>query len=75
MKDKIEEVLNTEVRPFLMSHGGNVELVEITEDNVVRVRLQGGCSGCPGSKATLKNIVESALKEKLPEIKEVEAVE
>ncbi len=74
MKQRVEEVLNKEVRPFLMSHGGNIELIEVTEDNIVKVKLQGGCSGCPGARATLANVVESALKENIPEIKSIEEV-
>ncbi len=74
MRSRVEEVLNNEVRPFLMTHGGNVELVDITPDMVVKVRFMGGCSGCPTAKVTLSNIVETALKENIPEIKAVEAV-
>ncbi len=73
MKEKVEKVLD-EIRPQLQMDGGNVELVEITDDNVVRVRLKGACYGCPMSQITLKNGIERILKSEIPEIKAVEAV-
>ncbi len=72
-KEKVEEVLN-DVRPLLQSEGGNVELVEVTEKGVVKVRLVGACGCCPMSTYTLKMSIEQRLKEKLPEIKSVEQV-
>ncbi|MHC4123431.1 MAG: NifU family protein [Planctomycetota bacterium] len=63
------------IRPSLQAHGGDIELIAVDEDNTVKVRLQGACSGCPGAKMTLKMGVERMLKEKLPEVKEVIAVE
>ena len=72
MKAKVEAALN-EVRPMLQADGGDVELVEIDGD-VVKVRLQGACAGCPMSQMTLKNGIERILKEKVPEIGSVEAV-
>ncbi|GMQ65373.1 MULTISPECIES: NifU family protein [Vallitalea] len=73
MKDKVEQVLD-QVRPGLQSDGGDVQLVEVTEDGIVRVELQGSCKGCPFSQLTVKNFIEKALKEQIPEIKEVQAV-
>lgn len=73
MKEQVEAVLDT-IRPQLQADGGNVELVEVTADNVVQVRLQGACAGCPMSQMTLKNGIERVLKQKIPEIKAVEAV-
>ncbi len=72
MKEKVEAALN-EIRPMLQADGGDVELVEV-EGGVVKVRLQGACAGCPMSQMTLKNGIERILKEKIPEIKSVEAV-
>ena len=72
MKDKVEAALN-EIRPMLQADGGDVELVEI-DGNVVKVRLQGACAGCPMSQMTLKNGIEQVLKEKIPEIESVESV-
>lgn len=67
--DKVKEVLD-EIRPSLRADGGDVELVEV-EDGIVKVRLKGTCSGCPMSTMTLKLGIESQIKQKLPEIKEV----
>lgn len=61
------------VRPMLMADGGDVELVEI-KDNVVKVRLQGTCAGCPMSAMTLQMGVERAIKTEVPEIEKVESV-
>lgn len=63
-----------EVRPYLESHKGDVELVAI-EDGVVRLRLQGSCSGCPSSAMTLKSAIESAIFKAAPDIEGVEAVD
>lgn len=70
MRRKIEELFDNEVRPALMSHGGNIELVDV-EDNKVYVKLTGGCQGCAGAQATLKAGVERMVQEKYPEITEV----
>ena len=73
MKEQVLEVLQL-VRPALQADGGDVELVEITEDNVVMVRLTGHCGGCPMAQMTLKNGIERYLRQSLPEIKGVERV-
>jgi Fe-S cluster biogenesis protein NfuA len=73
MKEKVEQVLE-EIRPGLQADGGNVELVEVTEDGKVRVRLTGACGSCPMSTLTLKMAIEKRLKEKIPGIKSVEQV-
>lgn len=73
MKERVEAALN-KIRPSLQADGGDVELVEVTEDNVVKVRLQGACGSCPMALLTLKNGVERVLKEEIPEIKEVVSV-
>jgi Fe-S cluster biogenesis protein NfuA len=62
------------VRPYLQSDGGDISLVEITPDNVVKVKLSGACHGCPYSMMTLKAGVEQAILKEVPEIKEVVAV-
>ena len=72
MREKVEEALN-EIRPGLQADGGDVELVDIV-DGVVKVRLKGACAGCPMSQMTLAFGIERVLKEKIPEIKKVEAV-
>jgi Fe-S cluster biogenesis protein NfuA len=70
--DNVEQVLD-ELRPYLMSDGGNVELVEL-DGPVVRLRLQGACGSCPSSAMTLKMGIERRLRESIPEIVEVEQV-
>jgi Fe-S cluster biogenesis protein NfuA len=73
MKDKVEAAL-AQVRPALQRDGGDVELVEVTEDGLVKVRLQGACQGCPMAQMTLQMGIERVLKGMVPEIKSVEAV-
>ena len=72
-KEEVKDVLD-QIRPGLQADGGDVELVEITEEGIVKVRLVGACNGCPMSTLTLKNGIERTLKKKLPEVKEVVAV-
>ena len=73
MKEKIETALG-KIRPSLNADGGDVELVEVTPDGVVKVRLTGACGGCPMSQMTLKMGIEKALKQEVPELKEVVGV-
>jgi Fe-S cluster biogenesis protein NfuA len=73
MQEKVEEVLN-QLRVYLQADGGDIEFVELTPDNIVKVRLKGACSGCPGAAMTLQMGVERILKEKIPQVKGVEAV-
>jgi len=73
-KEKVKDVIEA-VRPSLQGHGGDVELVGTGEDNTVKVRLKGACSGCPGAQMTLKLGIEQLLKEQVPEVKEVIAVD
>ena len=73
MKEKVEKAIE-KVRPFLQSDGGDIELVEVTEDGVVKVKLTGACGGCPMASMTLTVGVERILKKEVPEIKKVEAV-
>ncbi|MBN2611353.1 MAG: NifU family protein [Bacteroidales bacterium] len=76
-----KEIFNTvkaaieTVRPYLLADGGDVELVEITSDLVVKVRLTGACHGCPFSVMTLKAGIEQAVRKKLPQLKELVAVD
>ncbi|GAB4134472.1 MAG: NifU family protein [Cyanobacteria bacterium J069] len=70
--DNVEKVLD-ELRPYLMSDGGNVELVEL-DGPIVKLRLQGACGSCPSSAMTLKMGIERKLRETIPEIVEVEQV-
>ena len=68
--ENVETVLD-EMRPYLMADGGNVELVEI-DGPIVKLRLQGACGSCPSSTMTLKMGIERRLREKIPEVVEVE---
>jgi Fe-S cluster biogenesis protein NfuA len=72
-EEKVKDVIEA-IRPSLQSHGGDIELVSVENDNTVKVRLQGACSGCPGAAMTLKMGVERMLKGKIPEVKELIAV-
>ena len=72
MREKIEAALK-QIRPALVADGGNVELVDVDE-GVVKLRLTGACSGCPMATMTLRLGIERALKEQVPEIKEVLAI-
>ena len=73
LKEKVEKVLD-EIRPMLKADGGNVELADVTDEGVVKLRLTGACGHCPMSTYTLKMGIEKTLKEKLPEVKSVEQV-
>ena len=70
MKEEVEKVLEM-VRPGLQADGGDVELVEVTDDGIVKVRLTGACGSCPMSTMTLKMGIERAMKEKVPGVIEV----
>jgi Fe-S cluster biogenesis protein NfuA len=70
MKEEVEKVLEM-VRPGLQADGGDVELVEVTDDGIVKVRLKGACGSCPMSTMTLKMGIERAVKEKVPGVIEV----
>ncbi len=71
---KVKNVIE-QIRPYLQADGGDVEYVDMTEDNVVNIRLLGMCGNCPHSRMTLKNGIEAAVVRALPEIKSVESVE
>ncbi|MCL4321723.1 MAG: NifU family protein [Deltaproteobacteria bacterium] len=72
-KVQVTKVLD-EIRPSLQFDGGDVELVNILDDGTVNVRLKGACAGCMGSIMTLKGGIERLLKERVPGVKEVNAV-
>jgi Fe-S cluster biogenesis protein NfuA len=73
MREKIEDILNT-VRPAINADGGDVEVVDVSEDGVVQVRLVGACAGCPSAMITLQAGIERLLKQMVPEVKQVIAV-
>ena len=74
MKEKVEEILGM-VRPMLNRDGGDVELVGVDDDGIVSVKLTGACDGCAMASLTLKMGIEKILKEEIPEVKEVVAVD
>ncbi len=73
MKERVQAVLD-QIRPALQADGGDVELVDVTTEGVVKVRLVGACAGCPMSQLTLSNGVERVLKEQIPDVTRVEPV-
>lgn len=73
MKEKVEAALD-KVRPYLKADGGDVKLMNITDDGIVKVKLLGACGSCPMSQMTLRAGVERALIREVPGIKRVEAV-
>jgi Fe-S cluster biogenesis protein NfuA len=70
---KVKNVID-QIRPYLQADGGDVEYVNMTEDNVVNIRLMGMCGSCPHSQMTLKNGIETAVIRAIPEVKSVESV-
>lgn len=73
MKEKVKQALD-KIRPNLQADGGDVELVEVTDDGVVKVKLTGACRGCPMSQMTLKNGIQRLLLQDVPGVKEVVSV-
>lgn len=73
MREKVQSALD-KVRPTLQKDGGDVVLVDVTDDGIVKVQLTGACKGCPMSQMTLKNGIEKFLKSEVPEVNLVESV-
>jgi Fe-S cluster biogenesis protein NfuA len=72
-KQQVEQALE-KIRPFLQRDGGDIQLIDVTEDGIVKVQLTGACHGCPMSQMTLKQGVERALMKEVPGVKEVQAI-
>lgn len=72
-RDDVQKALDR-VRPDLQADGGDVDLVDVTEDGIVKVKLVGACQGCPMSRMTLKRGIERFLQHEIPEVKEVVSV-
>ena len=70
MRDEVEKGIE-EIRPMLRADGGDIELIDVTDDVVVKIRLKGACAGCPFSMMTIRYGVERYLRSKAPQIKEV----
>ena len=75
MLGEVKKVIEKDIRPLLEMEGGSIELESVDDDGVVKVRLTGACAGCPMSQFTLVNFVEATLKDKVPAVKEVVAVD
>ncbi len=73
LKERVEKALR-KIRPYLQRDGGDIQLVSVSDEGVVRVRLTGACKGCPMAAVTLKNSVEATLKREIPEVKKVVSV-
>ena len=73
LRDKVEQALSR-IRPALQQDGGDLELIDVSDDGVVKVKLTGACGSCPMSQMTLKMGVEQRLREEVPEVALVEAV-
>ncbi|MEI7589886.1 MAG: NifU family protein [Deltaproteobacteria bacterium] len=73
MKERVEQAID-QIRPNLQADGGDIKLIDVSEDGVVTVELQGACKGCPMSQMTLKMGVEKFVKKMVPEVKEVISV-
>ena len=73
MRERVQAALN-QVRPTLQKDGGDVVLIDVTDDGIVKVQLTGACKGCPMSQMTLKEGIEKFIKAEVPEINRVEAV-
>jgi len=73
MREKVEKALD-KIRPMLAADGGNVDLVDVSADGVVKLRLTGTCGCCPMSQMTLKMGIEKILKQEVPEVKEIIAL-
>ncbi|MBR9647177.1 NifU family protein [Clostridium tyrobutyricum] len=74
MKDRILKVIEEKIRPYLNSHNGDIEFLDI-RDGIVKIRFLGECSSCISAKYTVKDIVETSLKKEIPEIKEVQLIQ
>lgn len=73
MKEEVQKAIDI-IRPSLQADGGDVELVDVSEDGIVKLRLTGACHGCPMSQMTLKMGIEKVIKQKVPGVKEIIAV-
>ncbi|AWI03240.1 NifU family protein [Clostridium drakei] len=74
MNENILKVIDKKVRPYLNGHNGDIQVLEV-KDGIVKIRLLGQCSGCISAKYTVQDIVESSLREEIPEINKVELVD
>lgn len=71
MITRIEKVMEEKVRPQLMSHEGNVEIKELTEEGILKIQLTGQCAGCPSARITTEELIGKTIMEEIPEVKDV----
>ena len=71
LQERVEQVIEEKIRPALVRDGGNIELVNVTDDCEVHVRLQGACAGCPGARMTLQFGVQRILQQEIEEVTKV----
>jgi len=71
MKEKVEKIVAEKIRPGLQADGGDIEIIDVSDDGVVKVKLKGACSGCPMAGMTLQYGVEATLRKEIPEFKEL----
>lgn len=74
LKEQVNQVIEQKIRPALVRDGGNIELVDVSDDGVVQVQLQGACAGCPGARMTLQFGVQRILQEEIKEVTKVVSV-
>ena len=74
LKERVEQVIESKIRPALMRDGGHIQLVDVDDDGVVQVKLQGACAGCPGARMTLQFGVQRLLQEEIQEVTQVVSV-
>jgi Fe-S cluster biogenesis protein NfuA len=74
LKERVEQVIEEKIRPALMRDGGNIQLVDVSDEGVVQVQLQGACAGCPGAIMTLQFGVQKILQEEIQEVTKVVSV-
>ena len=74
MYPEIEGVLDQYVRPLLRAHGGDMEVLELTDDGVLRFRLRGRCAGCPAAALTTEDLIRAEVTQRLPQVRQVELV-
>ena len=73
LETRVDQVLD-EMRPYIHSHGGEVNVLEVTDEKIARIQMLGSCNGCPMSMLTMRLGIERLLAEKVPELKGAEAV-
>lgn len=71
LKEKVEKVIEEKIKPYLLAEGGDIQLLQVGEDGIVKVSLKGLCATCPMAIFTLKGFVEKVLKKEIAEVKEV----